>query len=177
MIRTMSTRAAAVRWPFLAGLVGLLVATRAQAQTPPCDVDTDCPGTECGTEVCVKSSGLAMCYPANTQGASGISDGRCDVNGVEVNANCKCAAQGAICSGFFCSFTVPQGGTGGSTGAGGSGTGTGGSGTGGSSTGTAGTGGGGDGGCSLAGAPSLGGAAGLLLLAAALLHRRPRRRA
>ena len=170
----MTARATVVRWSVLAGLAGLLVAGRAQAQTAPCQVDIDCPNAACGGEVCVHSSGLSMCVPANTSGASGVSDGWCaSAAGAEVNSNCKCASMGATCAGFFCTFTIPPGGgTGGSTGAGGSGTGTGGSGTG-----TAGTGGGGDGGCSIAGAPSLAGAgAGLALLAAALRRRRARHR-
>ena len=172
----MSARAVTVRWSLLIGVVALLVAGRAHA-LPPCNVDTDCPGAACGGEVCIKSSGLSMCYPAHTQGASGINDGRCDVDGVEVNSNCKCASLGATCVGFFCTFTIPPGtgtggGGGGSTGTGGSGTGTGGSGTG-----SAGTGGGGDGGCSVAGASSFGCAAGVMLLAAALLRRRVRPRA
>ena len=162
----MGARAIVVRWSVLAGLAGLLFAGRAQAQTT-CQVDTDCPDAACGGQVCVHSSGLSMCVAANTSGASGISDGWCaNADGAEVNSNCKCASMGAMCAGFFCTFTVPSGGgTGGTTGTGGSG------------TGTAGT-GGGDGGCSFAGAPSLAGAgAGLALLAAALRRRRVRHRA
>jgi MYXO-CTERM domain-containing protein len=140
-------------------------------------VDLDCPNAACGGEVCVHSSGLSMCVPANTSGQSGVNDGWCASadGGAAVNSNCKCAAMGATCEGLFCTFTVPPGGgTGGSTGTGGSGTGTGGSGTG---TGGTGTGGGGDGGCSIAGAPSLAGAGvGLALLAAALRRRRARQR-
>jgi len=179
----MSARAIVVRWSVLAGLAGLLVAGRAQAQTTPCQVDIDCPNAACGGEVCVHSSGLSMCVAANTSGASGTSDGWCaSAAGAEVNSNCKCASMGATCAGFFCTFTIPPGGGtggggGGSTGTGGSGTGTGGSGTG-----TAGTGGGGDGGCSIAGAPAVAGAgagfgAGLALLAAALRRGRVRHRA
>jgi MYXO-CTERM domain-containing protein len=167
----MSARATVVRWSVLAGLAGLLVAGRAYAAPTPCKVDLDCPNAGCGGEVCVHSSGLSMCVPANTSGASGTNDGWCASadGGAAVNSNCKCAAMGATCEGFFCSFTVPQGG---GTGTGGTGTGTGGSGTG-----TAGTSGGGDGGCSVAGAPSLAGAgAGLALLAAALRRRRARHR-
>ena len=171
----MSARATVVRWSVLAGLAGLLVAGRAYAAPTPCKVDLDCPNAACGGEVCVHSSGLSMCVPANTSGASGTNDGWCASadGGVEVDSNCKCAAMGATCEGFFCSFTVPQGGgTGGSTGAGGAGTGTGGSGAG-----TGGTGGGGDGGCSIAGAPSLAGAGAVVaLLAAALRRRRVRHR-
>ncbi len=167
-----------VRWSVLAGLAGLLVAGRAQAAPTPCKVDLDCPNAACGGEVCVYSSGLSMCVPANTSGQSGVNDGWCASadGGAEVDSNCKCASMGAKCAGFFCTYTIPQsGGTGGTTGTGGTGTGTGGSGTG-----TAGTGGGGggDGGCSIVGAPSLAGAgAGLALLAAVLLRRCVRHRA
>lgn len=163
----MSAGATVVRWSVLAGLAGLLVAGRADAAPTPCQVDLDCPNAACGGEVCVHSSGLSMCVPANTSGASGTNDGWCASSaGAEVNSNCKCAGMGATCAGFFCTFTIPPGGgTAGTTGTGGTG------------TGTAGTGGGGDGGCSMAGAPSLAGAgAGLALLVAALRRRRVRHR-
>jgi len=156
-----------------AGLLCFAGARSAQAQSPACMVDTDCPGSACGGDVCTHTSGMFSCNEANTQAGKGY-DGWCaDANGVAKDELCKCKGLGATCVGFFCTFTIPPGGgTGGSTGAGGSGTGTGGSGTG-----TAGTGAGGDGGCSIAGAPSLAGAgAGLALLAAALRRRRLRRR-
>jgi MYXO-CTERM domain-containing protein len=172
----MSARAVVVRWSVVAALI-LLAAARADAQTQPCAKDTDCPGTECGSQVCVMSSGLAFCYPANTQGASGLNDGWCAASdGTAQNSNCKCASMGATCEGFFCSFTIPPGGTGGGGGGSGGGGGGGATGTGGSGTGTGGS-GGGDSGCSVAGAPSSSGlAAGLGLLAAALIGRRARRR-
>jgi hypothetical protein len=171
---------ARTRWSLLIGLTALLAAGRASAQTTPCTVDTDCPGTACGTQVCAHDSGGIRCVDQGALGSSG-SEGWCaDSSGAAKNSNCKCAALGATCEGFLCSFTVPPAtGTGGSTGAGGSTgtagtTGAGGSGTGGA-TGSAGSGGGG-GGCSVAGAPSFGGSLGVALLAAALLRRRGRRR-
>jgi hypothetical protein len=182
--------AAKVRLTVLAGLVGLLAAGRAYAQATPCQTDVDCPGTACGGQVCIKSSGGSMCADANTVGASGAGDGWCaNGSGTPVDTNCKCRAQGATCDGFSCTFTIPPdggttgtggtggGGTGGS-GAGGAGTagstGTGGSGTGGS--GSSGTSGGGGGGCSVAGAPSTFGAVGAaLLLGIASLRMRRRR--
>jgi len=172
-----------IRWSLLVGFVALLVAGRASAQTTPCNVDTDCPGTVCGSQVCAHDSGGIRCVDQGALGSSG-SEGWCaDSNSVAQDSNCKCHAQGATCDGFLCSFTVPPAtGTGGSTGSGGStgtagSTGTGGSGTGtGGATGSAGSGGGGGGGCSVAGAPTLGGSLGLALLAAALLRRRGRRR-
>jgi hypothetical protein len=170
----LSARAVAVRWSVAVGLAGLvlLAASRADAQTQACTKDTDCPGTECGGQVCFMNSGLGNCYPANTQGASGLSDGWCaDSGGTAQNSNCKCASMGATCQGFFCSFTIPPGGTGGGGGGGGGATGTGGSGTG-----TGGS-GGGDSGCSVAGAPASGLAAGLGLFAVALRWRRARWRA
>ena len=167
------------RWTVLVGFAAVLAAGRAHAQA--CDTDMDCPNPACGGEVCTKSSGLSSCNPANTFGASGINDGWCARDGgVADDSKCKCRGMGATCNGFYCTFTVPPTGTGGS-GAGGS-TGTGGSGTagsGGSSGGSsAGAGGGGGGGCSVAGAPalSLGGTAGLALLLAALIRRGTRRR-
>jgi hypothetical protein len=166
-----NARVAVVYCSVVAGLIGLLSASTASAQTA-CDVDRDCPGTACGTQVCVKSSGGSACMDANP-GMSGISDGWCNVD-----SDCKCHSLGAVCSSVFCSFTVaPDGGTTGTGGGSGGSTGTGGSGTGtGGSTGSAGTSGGG-GGCSIAGPPSLGSVAGFAFLAAALLRRRSRRRA
>jgi hypothetical protein len=156
----------------LVGFAGLLAAGRADAQT--CMFDTDCPGTECGGQVCISSSGSGHCADANTEGASGLNDGWC----LNDTAHCKCASLGAVCN-IFCSFTIPPTGTGGTTGGGGAGgsTGTAGSGTGGSAAGGTSGGGGGDGGCRVAGAPSLGGSLGIALLALALMRRRGRRRA
>src|SRR5262245_62897364 len=178
-IRTMTAR---TRWSLLVGLTALLAAGRASAQTT-CNVDTDCPGTACGTQVCAHDSGGIRCVDPGALGTPGISDGWCaDSSGASQDSACKCRAQGATCAGFFCTQTTT--GTGGGTGGGGSGgstgsagsTGSGGSGTGtGGTTGSAGSSGGG-GGCSIAGAPSLGGSPGVALLAAALLRRRGRRR-
>jgi hypothetical protein len=136
-------------WSIFAGLI-LLSAGNAFAQTT-CDTDKDCPGTACGTQVCIKSSGAATCMDANTAGQSGVSDGWCNTAD-----DCKCKSLGAVCN-VFCSFTIPP--DGGATGGSGGSTGTGG------------------GGCSIAGAPSLAGAVGMSLLAAALIRRRARRRA
>lgn len=172
----MSTVAAKVRWSVLAVLVGWLVGGSAHAQTA-CNTDKDCPGTACGGQVCLHSSGSFICVDANTQGASGSGDGWCaDSSGGAVDSNCKCAPQGATCLGFFCTFTVP--GTGGATGAGGT-TGTGGTTGSGGATGSAGTSGGsgGGGGCSVAGVPSFGSAAVVALFVVALTRRRARRRA
>jgi hypothetical protein len=147
----MTARTAKARWSLLVGFAALLAAGRASAQTTTCTVDTDCPGTVCGSQVCAHDSGGIRCVDQGALGSSG-SEGWCaDSNGVAQDANCKCRSFGA-------------------TGSGGSGTGTGGA------TGSAGSGGGGGGGCSIAGAPSLGGSLGMALLAAALLRRRGRRR-
>jgi len=175
----MNARVALVRLSVLVGLACLLQANRAEAQAA-CATDKDCPGTACGGQVCLHSSGSFLCVDANTVGASGSGDGWCaDSAGNAVDSNCKCAPQGATCLGLFCTFTVPAAtGTGGTSGAGGA-SGTGGSTGSGGATGNAGTsgGGGGGGGCSVAGAPSFGAAAGVALLAAALMRRRARRRA
>jgi hypothetical protein len=154
----------------------MLAAGRAYAQTP-CVSDVDCPDSACGGQVCVHGSGGTLCAPAGERGTVG-ADGWCaNSAGVADNNNCKCKAQGAICDGFICTFTLAPdgsatgaggGGSGGATGSGGSGTGAGGT--------SAGTGGGGGGGCSVAGAPSFGGAAGLALMLAAMLRGRARRR-
>jgi hypothetical protein len=150
----------------------VLAAARAEAQ---CEVDTDCPNAACGGDVCTKSSGQATCNAANTQGESGRNDGWCaDDQGVADDSKCKCRGMGATCNGLYCTFTVPPTGTGGS-GAAGS-TGTGGGGTAGAAGGSGGTTSSGGGGCSVAGAPALGGAAGLCLMLAALVRGRARRR-
>ncbi|HMF42488.1 MAG TPA: MYXO-CTERM sorting domain-containing protein [Polyangia bacterium] len=185
----MTVRAPKTRWIVLLGLAGVLAAGRAYAQTTPCATDLDCPGTGCGGQVCVKSSGGAMCADPNTSHASGIDDGWCAAaDGTPTDTNCKCHSLGATCNGFYCTFTIPPdggatgtgggGGSGGSTGTGGSGKGGSGTGTGGSATGTGGTSGGsggGGGGCSVAGTPSALGAAGSALLLALALVRRRRR--
>ena len=76
------------------------------ASAAACTVDTDCPGTTCGTEVCQWSNNdqTMMCVAAGTDPQG--SDGWCDTA-----ANCKCA--GATCSlAFHCSATLPaEGGT------------------------------------------------------------------
>ena len=156
----MSARAPKAGWIVLAGLVALLAAGRAEAQTQTCMSDADCPSEVCGGEVCIKSSGLAFCYPANTQGVSGVNDGWCaDAAGNPNDGYCKCRGMGATCNGFYCTFTIPP------TGGGGSG--------GGTSGGTTGSSGGG--GCSIAGAATPGGA-GIALVLAVLIRRRARRR-
>jgi hypothetical protein len=158
-------------WTVLAALVVMLAAAGSAHASPPCMADTDCPNPECGGEVCTRSSGLFSCNAANTQGASGANDGWCaDANGNADDSKCKCRGMGATCNGLYCTFTVPPGGTGG--GAGGS-TGTGGSASGGTSGGSTSSGGGG---CSVASAPSFGGAAGIGLALAALIRGRLRRR-
>jgi hypothetical protein len=175
--------AAKLRMTILAVLAGLLAAGQAYAQTTTCNTDLDCPGTACGTQVCVKSSGGSQCMDPNTAHASGVDDGWCaDTAGNMQDSNCKCRSLGATCNGFYCTFTIPP--DGGTTGAGGTGGG-GGAVDGGGHGGTSGTGGvmgsGGSktsssGGCSVAGDPSRLGSAGAGLLLAALIRRRARRR-
>jgi len=182
-----SIKSAAVLFAALLCLAG---ARNAQAQTPGCVVDSDCPNSACGGDVCTHTtSGGFACNPANTQAGKGF-DGWCaDADGVAHDEICKCKGLGATCAGFFCTFTVPvdapMGGTGGGR-AGGAGGGAAGSsagrgGTTGSAGGAAGTtggsggrgGGGGDGGgCNVSGAASATGAVvGILLLVAAFVRR------
>ena len=155
----MSLRAARIQACLLAGLVCLFAAGTAHAQTATCTNDIDCPGTTCGSQTCVHNSGGSICAEAGTEYPSGAGDGHCATDN-----DCKCKAQGATCSGFYCTFTVPQ--DGGSTGTGGTG----------GTTGSAGTGGGGGGGCSVAGAHTGAASIGIALFAAALMRRRARRR-
>ena len=170
----MIPRAPKAGWTVLVALAGVLAAGRASAQQT-CTTDADCPNDACGGEVCTKSSGLAYCYPADTHGASGVNDGWCaDAAGNPSDANCKCRGMGATCNGFYCTFTIPAGGTGGS-GAGGT-TGTGGGGSAGSGGSGGGSSAGGGGGCSVAGAPSLAGGVGICIALAALIRGRARRR-
>jgi len=86
--------------------VGFLLAITAStslAQTVQCQVDTDCNSDNvCGGKVCNWYLGTVtnkLCEDAT--GAAG--EGWCS-GGV----GCKCAGQGALCSGVHCTFTRPQ---------------------------------------------------------------------
>lgn len=173
----------------LVASAALLLAPIALAEGEPCYNDIDCPGggSACGGDVCnwnkqspnPSGNKVFYCQPAGM--AAKGSDGWCTVD-----ADCKCAAQGANCSRApYCTFTKPSDApAGGGSGAGGSATG--GSATGGSAgTGTAGapTAGTGskppasdEGGCSVslpgAGASGAALALGLLGLGAMLARRR-----
>lgn len=64
-----------------------------------CAVDTDCPGTTCGSQVC----NAGTCTPAGA-GLLG-QDGSCGGSGTP---NCKCANLGATCGELqSCTFTTP----------------------------------------------------------------------
>ena len=179
-----------------AGLMCFAGGRSARAQSPACMVDTDCPNSACGGDVCTHTAGTFSCNAANTQAGRGF-DGWCaDEHDQANDALCKCKGLGATCVGFFCTFTVPSdapitgaGGTsaggagGGSAGASGSagaaGGRGGGTGTAGGAAGTTGAaggsaGGGGGGGCSVAGATLASGSVALvvLLVVAALARRR-----
>jgi pilus assembly protein FimV len=169
-------------------LAGILISAaagvaRAGTDKSPCVNDTDCGATpQCGGDVCNFSTGI--CEPATASGSG--QEGWCTAGDPNAGADdCKCKAQGAKCSGFYCTFTVPPagGGTAGASGTAGT-TGTAGtSGTAGA-TGTAGasTADGGtkssssSGGCSVAPSTSGGFAAflGLALVAGGLVRRRRR---
>jgi len=80
--------------------------------------DTDCPGAECGGDVCnwnLPQGDKFTCNPAGTTPpkAGKPADGWCTTND-----NCKCKAQGATCAAPYCSITKAPAGTAG-TGAGG----------------------------------------------------------
>ncbi len=122
------------------GSAVLMTASLAFAEGEACYNDTDCPGAECGGEVCNWNKHHATpvgdkAYVCNPAGSSpkGV-DGWC----TSVD-NCKCKAQGAMCGTVYCSFTkasdAPMS-TGG-TGAGGTASAAGTTSTGGSAAGTA----------------------------------------
>jgi hypothetical protein len=123
-------------WALFAGALIFAVGSTARAAdggpADECQVDKDCPGDPgCGGPVCdwYVDPTHHKCVAAGGKKAG--SDGWC--NGA--NTDCKCASEGATCSGIACTFTVPKaGGAGGGSGTGGA-SGTGGSGTGGSGTG------------------------------------------
>lgn len=135
----------------LASLVGsaaLFSSSLALAMGENCLNDTDCPGAECGGEVCnwnltnpvANIDKPYTCNPAGTDPKG--KDGWCS----DKDSNfCKCKAQGATCGTnfFYCSFTKPSDAPagGGGSGSGGSGSSTAGTGsaTAGSSSATAGS--------------------------------------
>jgi collagen type I alpha len=77
-----------------------------------CTNDNDCTtgGTACGSQVCSYATGTPTCVAAG-QAVMGM-DGWCTVT-----SNCKCAAQGATCSGTYCTFTTSDAGSAASSGA------------------------------------------------------------
>ena len=179
-----------------AGLLCFAGGRSAQAQSPACMVDSDCPNSACGGDVCTHTSGAFSCNAANTEAGKGF-DGWCaDADGNAQDEICKCRGLGATCVGFFCTFTIPidapasgtggagagssGGGSAGASGSAGAAGGRGGStGTAGGAAGTTGaaggsaTGGGGDGGgCSVAGAAQGSGSVALVFVIAALARRR-----
>ena len=158
----------------------MVASARTWAANPAsCTNDVDCTATpQCGGDVCTYTATATTCTPAGT-GPKG-SDGWCTVD-----TDCKCYAEGARCSGVFCTFTKAgdapgAGGKGGSSGV--AGNAGGGGASGGAQGPSAGAGGtspsnSGSGGCAVAGAPP---AAGGLVLAvlgliAMLAGRRVRR--
>jgi hypothetical protein len=99
----------------------LFAASTAFADGEACYNDIDCPGTACGDAVCnwTKTAASPMgskifaCNPAGSQTPVG-KDGWCTVD-----ADCKCASQGAKCVVPYCTFTKPMAGTGGAASTGG----------------------------------------------------------
>lgn len=65
-----------------------------------CTVDTDCPGTECGSQVCDWGSIPHTCKAASQ------STGWCQTTATIVNADdsCKCKSLGATCVSLHCTF-------------------------------------------------------------------------
>jgi len=106
----------------LVGSVALFSASTAFADGEPCINDTDCPGNgmTCGGDVCnwtkmhPTASGMFTCNAAGSQTPVG-HDGWCTT--VD---NCKCKGEGATCVAPYSTFTKPQAGGTGGTGAGGS---------------------------------------------------------
>jgi hypothetical protein len=151
--------------PFTRSLLGLalplvlLTTTLTAVAQVECINDDDCPGAECGGEVCQWLAEGNTCMPPGSMPEG--QDGWC-----ETDLDCKCRDQGATCAAARCTFVVSRNGSGGSGG--------GGSSTGGASGGgtVEATGSGDDGGCALsapiseAPAPWIGAAALLLLFGA-----------
>ncbi len=107
-MRTLTNR---VRWMLaLAITSGALLA--ANSAWAACVNDDDCPGTQCGGQICDYSKGFS-CQPAAAPGTTKGMDGWCTTDD-----NCKCKGQGATCVGVYCSFTTPPtaGATGGAAG-------------------------------------------------------------
>jgi len=104
-----------------APVIGLVLASPRPALAADCVTDMDCPGADCGGQVCQWLSTTShVCQAAG--GKSRGSDGWCNTI-----ADCKCQGVGAKCNAqFSCSFVLPAdappaGGAGGASGAGGSG--------------------------------------------------------
>jgi len=125
------------------GVAGALVLAAllfgARGAVAACASDMDCPGTACGGQVCDWTTGTPACVPAGSKWPQGV-DGEC-----ATTADCKCAAEGAVCFSPFCSFTLPP--DGGAAGAAGT---TGGTGGGGPAGGSGASGGAHGGGCAVA---------------------------
>lgn len=89
----------------LFGSVALLVAPAALAEGEMCINDIDCPGADCGGEVCnwKKPQGDEFtCNPAGSQTPTG-KDGWCTTTD-----DCKCKGLGAKCVAPYCTFTKPS---------------------------------------------------------------------
>ena len=81
-------------------VVIMVASARTWAANPAsCTNDVDCTATpQCGGDVCTYTATATTCTPAGA-GPKG-SDGWCTVD-----TDCKCYAEGARCSGVFCTFT------------------------------------------------------------------------
>jgi hypothetical protein len=89
---------------------GLSVLAWTRSATAACTVDTDCPGTTCGSQVCDWTQTPHACVAAGQHPAG--QDGWCTQSG-----DCKCASLGASCNITYCSFTTaPAAGSGSSSG-------------------------------------------------------------
>src|SRR5258708_9373856 len=99
-------KSSALTFTVAAALAGSLAwTTPARAESCVNDINCKLNGTACGTDICNYGAAGMTCMPAET-GPKG-SDGWCTTD-----SDCKCKAQGATCTGIYCSFTKAPAGSG-----------------------------------------------------------------
>jgi uncharacterized membrane protein YgcG len=106
-----------VRRALLPLLTLLLVSfARPVSAQEECINDVDCPGAECGGQVCQWLESGIQCMAAGSQPEG--RDGWCTET-----SDCKCRGEGATCVPPYCTFVTSRSGSGGAVGSGGAGSG------------------------------------------------------